>query len=63
VAEKVAATRVRLGPGATQAAVAKAAKVSIRSTARYWAGTTSEPVAEPSPNSREHSGTPVTADA
>jgi hypothetical protein len=62
-AVKVAAARVRLGPDATQGQVAKAAKVSIRSAARYWAGTAPEPVAEPSPNSREHSGTPVTVDA
>jgi hypothetical protein len=79
-AVKVAAARVRLGPDATQGQVAKAAKVSIRSAARYWTNTTngnatdaalhqSPPEksgsgsAEPSPNSREHSGAPVTVDA
>jgi hypothetical protein len=50
-------------PAASQAEVARRAKLSVRTVARYWAGTAPEPVAEPSPNSREHSGAPVTADA
>ncbi|MGH3679308.1 MAG: DUF2637 domain-containing protein [Natronosporangium sp.] len=60
-AERVSAARERLGPAATQAEVAKRARVSVRTAARYWRDTQpdgSRKLPEPSPNSREHTGVP-----
>lgn len=56
-AEKVAAVRERLGPAATQAEVAKRARVSVRTAARYWRP--DQP--EPSPNHQQHGDVPELA--